>query len=431
MAATTAERERPERRFVEMAAAVTLTNDERNGAVVQRSELKRALTDYLDSSIGNVLIVTGPPGAGKTSEVRRALDTRTGVIPTVVPIHGPLGFGSTYSALLRAFGLTVDAASADVLREQLVPFLKASARLQQGGGLSKGRDGAPSTSRGGASRPAGSLWLPVLLVELDAGLPEATIAAVVRALKYVVVEERAARAVLVLADPHEIFAVQTPALLASPDTASVLWVGDLTEREAGAYLSARKCLVPGRFALAGELRAELLRAVGTRLRTLDRACTLLERADEADHPALMRAFIDERTAAAARAVDNLLAAGDGRSQDGSGRSLDFRRLLSQLVESAGAGPRPLGGGELSRGFVPCGDAPYLPPPCDVVPVLRRPLHDAVVFNSQAHGYQFNTVGHARAARERLLATLTRVIVPPVRTTRALLPPVPVAYLDAG
>lgn len=337
---------------------------------VSRPAVESALARYLDHGIGHYLVVTGPSGSGKSSEVRAALEGRQGVISLVA--GDTLRLKPVYTALLRLSG------QPDDVEEDLVRLLRTAPRtLTDDEDEAEAPKGDPQRSR--------EDWLPCVLVDLPAGTPVATLRAAARLAKRVAVDERVARCVLVLRET-----ALMPDLPWDDDLGSLLWVGDLKMEQARILLDARECLVPGSKEEAGMLRERVLSTVGLRPRCLQRVCDAVEEARPEPAEAVL-ALLADREAAARAAVSNLLASSQDHYEYTVGvAALRFERLFRDLVRSP-------------THTVSAVDAHYMCAPDTVVELLARREHGALVYNPASREYAFSTPAHLRAAEEALAA----------------------------
>ncbi|KAG8458043.1 hypothetical protein KFE25_007250 [Diacronema lutheri] len=445
------------RRAARAFSEASLAAERPEGAdgLVARPAVARALEAYLCGPAGQVLIVTGPEGSGKTTAVRQALASRAGVLP--VSLGQTVGVGALYGTLMQTAGLKQDS-SHESVADQLVPFLKASATIHRAAhaldfAVAAARPASGHADADAAAPRVEGEWLPCLLVEIEPGTPAQHIAAAFNILKRAAVEQRACRAIGVLARAADAFAL--PAWALGTDRGAALWIGDMERDEADALLKSAHAGTPVRAcrpatreggangadgadgradggadgggddaarqadAASAKLRAQVIDALGTRPATLEHCARLLATCNSArEQERALRALAERHARMASLAVDYLLAPVGSTvllpdlssARAFAPRAADFGRLMRQLIataDDAGSATGPNGADVAApvRALVRCEAASYLPPPCDVLPLLCRPEHDALLYDIGARGYRFNGLAHERAARRRLHKTM--------------------------
>jgi hypothetical protein len=358
-----------ESRFLELSGTLMLSAPFH---VNRTASALQALQGYLNSSTtGSIAVLTGGSGCGKSTAARMALNARDGVVP--VTLGASVSVGTLSSPLLRRLGLADDVSTGS----EWLPFLRASAAFRR------------------ATNPSESQWLPCCYMHVTGGASLPVLRTAFSVLEELVNEHAAARAVVVLADPNDIYRLLPAG--ADPNGQTVLWLSDWSRAEAVSYLDDRKALVPGSSAGAGELREALLESVGTRAQTLVSLCRLLQTLSGSEAEAAARGFIDGRVRAARLSVQYLLASA---AAEGPG-AIDVRGLMQLLLkrcaEAEGAA-RADGGAE--DGLVECEAVAF--PPSQLIELLSRPEHNCLVYDGSRRGYRFNTRAH-RCAAARLFA----------------------------
>uniref|UniRef100_A0A7S4B6U4 Uncharacterized protein n=1 Tax=Chrysotila carterae TaxID=13221 RepID=A0A7S4B6U4_CHRCT len=308
---------------------------------VNRTVVDEQLSAYLDTGVGQYAVVLGPRGTGKSFAVTNALDARQGVVQ--LTLGDTLSVGSLYSKVLQMAGLGQYSSTAD-LEEQLTPFMRTATRLYRAANPDEGDE---------------STWLPTLVVDVADGTAPHVAASALKLVKMLAVDERVARAVVILCEPNSISAVTD-----DPDRQKLLWVGDLTDEEAHAFLDTRCCLLPSNVSAVAEenaaLRQALIRQVGTRPSTLTRVCDLLLQPD-ANASTVVHSFVKARRRLATIAVGALIAVDDMEQPDSeTKRGMRFRTLLKQMLDDPDAALR-------------CEDAPYMAPAAAVMEARAPPF----------------------------------------------------------
>jgi len=350
----------------ERAAEALLVNQIRCGTptaeLIDRPKLVERFSRILNSKPRTAYTVAiGPRGGGKSTAVEMAASKRNGTLSVTVTKDSTMyeviaeairaaefkAFG-TESLRADGFNIKTDA--------QLALVMQKAAELRT---------------------PHDPSWVPTLIIEVDQHASDEVVTNVAKMLKRLCVDHRAARVVLVLSD-----AIASFALPNDPSRQELVWVDDLSEVEAHAYLDKRHFLLADPKNLTDveakrALREELFATVGTRASFLAKAVDIGE--------GELAVYILAMQRGGEQELYSLLAVTTVKTPDGAQPKSDFQQLVRDMLKRDDGLPL-----SATRGYLP-------PSPADVTGVFRMKGRHAVMYHTPTDTYQFHLPAHRRAA----------------------------------
>ena len=221
-------------------------------------------------------------------------------------------------------------------------------------------------------------WIPTLIVEVeDQHATDEIVTNVAKMLKRLCVDHRAARVVLVLADEYAGFALPD-----DPARQNIVWVEDLSEVEAHAYLDKRHFLLADPknqkdVEAKRARREELFATVGTRAAFLAKAVD--------DGEGELAAYIQETQQRCEQELHSLLRVTTVETPAGVQPKSDFQQLVRDMLKR-------------DDGLPWSATEDYLPPnPHIVAKVFRGKGQHAVMYHLLTDTYQFHRPAVRQAA----------------------------------
>ena len=350
---------------IERAAGALLANQIRCGTppaqLVDRPKVVERFSRILNSKPRTAYTVAiGPRGGGKSTAVEMAASKRNGTLSVTVTDHSTMyeviaeairaaEFEAFGTESLRADGFTITTDA------QLALVMQKAAELRT---------------------PHDPSWIPTLIVEVDQHATDGTVTNVAKMLKRLCVDHRAARVVLVLPD-----AIAGFALPDDPARQNIVWVEDLSEVEAHAYLDKRHFLLADPENLTGveakrARREELFATVGTRASFLAKAVD--------DGEGELAAYILDVQQRGEQELESLLRITTVKTPNGAHKS-DFQQLVRDMLKR-------------DDGLPWSATERYLPPnPAIVAGVFKVKGQEAVMYNALTATYRFHLPAHRQAA----------------------------------
>ena len=350
---------------IERAAGALLANQIRCGTppaqLVDRPKVVERFSRILNSKPRTAYTVAiGPRGGGKSTAVEMAASKRNGTLSVTVTDHSTMyeviaeairaaEFEAFGTESLRADGFTITTDA------QLALVMRKAAALRT---------------------PHDPSWIPTLIVEVDQHATDGTVTNVAKMLKRLCVDHRAARVVLVLPD-----AIAGFALPDDPARQNIVWVEDLSEVEAHAYLNKRHFLLADPKNLTGveakrARREELFATVGTRAAFLAKAVD--------DGEGELAAYILDVQQRGEQELKSLLGITTIQTPEGARKS-DFQQLVRDMLKRDDGLPWSATTG-------------YLPPnPAVVAGVFKVKGQEAVMYHPLTATYRFHLPAHRQAA----------------------------------
>jgi len=297
---------------IERAAGALLANQIRCGTppaqLIDRPKVVERFSRILNSKPRTAYTVAiGPRGGGKSTAVEMAASKRNGTLSVTVTDHSTMyeiiaeairaaEFKAFGTESLRADGFNIETDA------QLALVMQKAAELRT---------------------PHDPSWIPTLIVEVDQHATDGTVTNVAKMLKRLCVDHRAARVVLVLSD-----AIASFALPDDPSRQKIVWVEDLSEVEAHAYLDKRHFLLADPENLTGveakrARREELFATVGTRASFLAKAVD--------DGEGELAAYILEVQQRGEQELESLLRITTVKTPNGAHKS-DFQQLVRDMLK---------------------------------------------------------------------------------------------------
>jgi hypothetical protein len=314
---------------------------------IPREAVEKRFRAYLHGPPGEILVVSGPKAAGKSTAALHALRDVRGA--TLVKLKGQ---DDLSKKLLVAVGMPFIGRNTDVDIVSLTRMFKSAIWWRR---LLTGDEA----------------WLPTFLVEVDGMTDASHINNALVTLKRLACDRGACRAIVVLGDTDA-------ALALSKDRArnDNLWFGDFSPKEASAYLDAANALIG-----EDKLREELL-DVTTRPGELWKLLKELAASPAVSSETITRKFLEDMRGDARGRVIDLLKLDDAKTRPDQG--LHFRRLLKDMVKN---------GGSVSQEA-----ASYMTSVKQVVECIKDSSGGrAVVYDHTAREYRFNTPADMHAA----------------------------------
>ena len=351
---------------IERAAGALLANQIRCGTppaeLIERPTIVESVSHDLNSKFGGVgyTVVIGPRGGGKSTAVQAAAKNRGGTLSVTVTSDGSVyeviaeairaaEFEAFGTESLRADGFTITTDA------QLALVMRKAAELRT---------------------PHDPSWIPTLIIEVDQHATDGTVTNVGKMLKRLCVDHRAARVVLVLSDAIAGFALPN-----DPARQNIVWVEDLSEVEAHAYLDKRHFLLADPknqkdVEAKRARREELFATVGTRAAFLAKAVD--------DGEGELAAYILDVQQKSMQELKSLLRVTTIQTPDGAHKS-DFQQLVRDMLKRDDGLPR-----SATRGYLPAN-------PAFVTGVFQVKGQQAVMYHTPTSTYQFYLPAHRQAA----------------------------------
>ena len=350
---------------IKRAAQAVLANQIRCGTppaqLVDRPKVVERFSRILNSKPRTAYTVAiGPRGGGKSTAVEMAASKRNGTLSVTVTNHSTMyeviaeairaaEFEAFGTENLRADGFTITTDA------QLALVMRKAAELR---------------------KPHDPSWIPTLIIEVDQHATDGTVTNVGKMLKRLCVDHRAARAVLVLSDAIAGFELPN-----DPARQNIVWVEDLSEVEAHAYLDKRHFLLADPknqkdVEAKRARREELFATVGTRAAFLAKAVD--------DEEGELAAYILDVQQKSMQELKSLLRVTTIQTPDGAHKS-DFQQLVRDMLKR-------------DDGLPWSATEDYLPPnPHIVAKVFRGKGQHAVMYHLLTDTYQFHRPAVRQAA----------------------------------
>ena len=350
---------------IERAAGALLANQIRCGTppaqLIDRPKVVERFSRILSSKPRTAYTVAiGPRGGGKSTAVEMAASKRNGTLSVTVTDHSTMyeviaeairaaEFEAFGTESLRADGFTITTDA------QLALVMRKAAALRT---------------------PHDPSWIPTLIFEVDQHATDGTVTNVAKMLKRLCVDHRAARVVLVLSDAIAGFALPN-----DPARQNIVWVEDLSEVEAHAYLNKRHFLLADPKNLTGveakrARREELFATVGTRAAFLAKAVD--------DGEGELAAYILDVQQKGMQELKSLLGITTIQTPEGARKS-DFQQLVRDMLKRDDGLPW-----SATEGYLP-------PNPAVVAGVFKVKGQHAVMYHPQTATYRFHLPAHRQAA----------------------------------
>ena len=350
---------------IKRAAQAVLANQIRCGTppaqLVDRPKVVERFSRILNSKPRTAYTVAiGPRGGGKSTAVEMAASKRNGTLSVTVTNHSTMyeviaeairaaEFEAFGTESLRADGFTITTDA------QLALVMRKAAALRT---------------------PHDPSWIPTLIIEVDQHATDGTVTNVGKMLKRLCVDHRAARAVLVLSDAIAGFELPN-----DPARQNIVWVEDLSEVEAHAYLDKRHFLLADPknqkdVEAKRARREELFATVGTRAAFLAKAVD--------DGEGELAAYFLAEQQRSMQELKSLLRVTTIQTPDGAHKS-DFQQLVRDMLKR-------------DDGLPWSATEDYLPPnPHIVAKVFRGKGQHAVMYHLLTDTYQFHRPAVRQAA----------------------------------
>ena len=350
---------------IERAAGALLANQIRCGTppaqLVDRPKVVERFSRILNSKPRTAYTVAiGPRGGGKSTAVEMAASKRNGTLSVTVTDHSTMyeviaeairaaEFEAFGTESLRADGFTITTDA------QLALVMRKAAALRT---------------------PHDPSWIPTLIFEVDQHATDGTVTNVAKMLKRLCVDHRAARVVLVLPDAFAGFALPD-----DPARQNIVWVEDLSEVEAHAYLNKRHFLLADPKNLTGveakrARREELFATVGTRASFLAKAVD--------DGEGELAAYILDVQQKGMQELKSLFEITTIQTPEGARKS-DFQQLVRDMLKRDDGLPW-----SATKGYLP-------PNPAVVAGVFKVKGQHAVMYHPLTATYRFHLPAHRQAA----------------------------------